>query len=102
MRGQDTLPESPQRRLQRPALAVDRVEQRVGFLDVGNPQVFGVPRKNAVLKPHGKHADEDHLGQRAAVVETGAGGLAVLAGPDPVLFVGAVFDPGQRLGRLLE
>ena len=80
-----------------PAFAILRAHVPVRLGQVGDLQVRGVPL-DAGVDALGDVAQQADLGQRAGIGEVGPGGLARLAGPDPVLLVRTV-DAGERLRR---
>ena len=88
--------------LQRPAPAVGRIHEFLRLLAGGDAHGRAVPFEAAVREADGHDAQEHHLGQRAAVLEIRRGGLAGLAGADPVALVGAVGlgDAREGLGGL--
>jgi hypothetical protein len=88
-------------RLQAPAVPVYRHNVLVGFLEVGDAHVGAIPFEFLAGEPDRQVAHYHCFGERACVVEVGAGGRATLAGVDPVLLVRAL-DPRQGLRRALD
>ena len=79
--------------LEGPAGAVGAAEVLVGFVEVGEAEVGGVPEERAEgevfaeLDAEGDVAEEDGLGEGTGPVEVGAGGRAAFAGAEPFLVV---------------
>ena len=86
---------------QRPSVAERRTDILIRLGEIRHLQIHWVPLERRVLEPHGKHAQQNHLRERAAVLEARTGRLAVLAGANPVLLVAALAatDPSAASSR---
>src|ERR1039458_6600445 len=67
-----------------PTLPEPRLQQRVGFIAVGEPLGLRIPLQLA-FQPHSDYAQQHPLHEGARYAEVGARRHAALAGPDPIL-----------------
>lgn len=88
--------------LESPAVAIASSEEGVGFLDIGDGDVFGVPEEFsggedlAEFDAQGDITEEDDFCEGAGPIEVGGGGAFSAAGFDPFLVVAGGAPDGLR------